>query len=239
MINIENESSLHNTLKAYYSSVYNGQTEVKADGHIYDILCEDSTVIEIQTQNLSSLYKKIEDILNRNKKVILIYPQVIGKKINYYNEEGKLTFSRKSSKKGHILDVFSQLTKIYPFLLNKNFILDIVEVNIIEERLKTKEKVQSKNKKRRFRKDWNKTNKRLDEIIKTTRFDNKDDYLSVLPELPEEFSSKELKECLKKEKVPACIYNNCNIILWVLVRMELIEQVQVKNRFRYYRIKEV
>lgn len=238
MINIENESSLHNTLKAYYCSMYEGKTEVNSDNHIYDIVAKNGTIIEIQTQNLSSLYKKIKDILEiQNKKIILVHPVVISKKINVYDSEGKLISSRKSSKKGNIYDIFSQLTKIYPFLLNKNFKLEIIEVNIIEERIKTNSKVQSLNKRRRRKLDWNKTNKRLEEIINTICFSTKDDYLSLLPHnLPEQFSSKELKEKLKELKIPARIYNNSNIILWVLSRMELIVQTDTKNRFKYYKI---
>lgn len=235
MINIENESSLHNTLKAYYCAMNNGQTEVKADSHIYDIVAQDGTIVEIQTQNLSSLYKKIEDVLQRNKKIILVYPQVIAKRINYYDDEGKLLSSRKYSKKGHIVDIFSQLTKIYPFLLNPDFTLEVVEVNIIEERIKTKDKVQSKNERRRFRQNWIKQNKRLEEIIQTRRFNTAQDYFNLLPPLPEQFSSKEIKALLHKEKVPSKIANNSNLILWVLVRMNLIEQTQIKNRFRYYK----
>lgn len=238
MINIENESSLHNTLNAYYCSMYEGKTEVNSDNHIYDIVAKNGTIIEIQTQNLSSLYKKIKDILEiQNKKIILVHPVVISKKINVYDSEGKLISSRKSSKKGNIYDIFSQLTKIYPFLLNKNFKLEIIEVNIIEERIKTNSKVQSLNKRRRRKLDWNKTNKRLEEIINTICFSTKDDYLSLLPHnLPEQFSSKELKEKLKELKIPARIYNNSNIILWVLSRMELIVQTDTKNRFKYYKI---
>ena len=42
--------------------------------------------------------------------------------------------------------------------------------------------VQSKNKKRRFKKDWIKTDKSLNKIIQTIQFNNKQDYLKLLPQ---------------------------------------------------------
>lgn len=235
MINIENESSLHNTLKIFYATQHNGQTEVKADGHIYDIVTENGEIIEIQTQNLSALYKKLSHILDKNKKVTLVHPIPVKKKICLYAEDGTIISKRASSKKGHLYDIFSELTKIYPLLLNPNFSLKVLEISMIEERIKTNKNVQSKNKRRRFRKDWNKTNKRLEEIIQEHTLKTKEDYKNFLPPLPQEFCSKDLKEILKKEKAPARLYNNATIILWVLSRMELITQTKTEKRFRYYK----
>ena len=62
-INTYNESSLHNTLKIFYAEKFGGKTEVEAEGHIYDILCDDGQVIEIQTKNLSKLAGKIKDAI--------------------------------------------------------------------------------------------------------------------------------------------------------------------------------
>lgn len=236
MINIENESSLHNTLKVFYATQTNGQTEVNADGHIYDIVTQNNEIIEIQTKNISALYKKLEDILQKNKKITLVHPVPIKRKIYLYDEEGTLITKRTSSKKGHLYDVFSELTKIYPLLLHPNFTLIILEVNIIEERMKTTEAVQSKNKRRRFKKNWYKSNKRLEEIICEHTLNTNDDYLALLPALPVEFCTKDVKDALIKEKAPARIYNNTSLILWVYSRMELIKKTKTENKFRYYSI---
>jgi len=237
MINIENESSLHNTLKVFYATQTNGSTEVKADGHIYDILTPDNQVIEIQTRNLSALLGKLTHILETGKKVILVHPIPVETRIYLYDEEGKLISKRKSPKNGHLYDIFSELTRIYPLFENENFTLKLLEIKMIEERLRTKEITQSKNKRRRFRKNWNKTNKRLEEIVQEHCFSSKEDLIKILPPLPNEFCSKDLKNILKAKKVPAKIYNNPSLILWVLARMECIVQTKVEKRFRYYRIK--
>ena len=61
--------------------------------------------------------------------------------------DNNIISKRKSPKKGNIYDLFSELTGIYPILLNENFTLEILEINMSEIRIKTDELVQSQNKK--------------------------------------------------------------------------------------------
>ena len=235
-----NESSLHHTLKTLYSELYDGKTEVPLDGHIYDIVTKKGNIIEIQTKNLCQLYNKIEDTINHKRNIKIVHPIPIIKTIETYDKDHNLISKRKSPVKGTIYDIFKELTKIYPYLLNKHFSLEIVEVNLIEERLKTDKPVQTKNKSRRFKKDWIKTDKKLQEIITTKRFNKVEDYLALLPStLPEEFSNKELRETLKETKsAPAKFYNSCNIITWLFSRMNIIEETEKKARSHYYKIKK-
>ena len=113
MINIQNESSLHNTLKLYYANRNSGLTEVEKEGHIYDIVGKDDQIIEIQTKNLCALENKIKDTLEKKYKITIVYPLVITNRIYFTDEEGKLVSKRKSPKKGNIYDIFDELTKIY------------------------------------------------------------------------------------------------------------------------------
>ncbi|MCR5187374.1 MAG: hypothetical protein K6C97_00455 [Treponema sp.] len=108
-----------------------------------------------------------------------------------------------------------------------------------EERIKTSEPVQSKNKKRRYKKDWIKSNKYLEEIINTRRFNSKEDYLKLLPStLKEEFTNKDLRLELEKDKsIPARIYKNPNLISWVLLHMDLLENTKIDKRTKYFKIK--
>ena len=128
-INTYNESSLHNTLKLYYANQYNGQTEVEADGHIYDILCEDGLVIEIQTGSVARIAGKLKDALNKRHKVILVYPLVNRKHIFLTDENGEKISNRLSPKKGCIYDILEQLTKITDILLNPDFTLEIITID--------------------------------------------------------------------------------------------------------------
>ncbi len=181
--------------------------------------------------------------IDSGKKITVVHPLVITKRIALYSKDGKLISNRKSPKKNSIYDLFDELTGIYPVLLNKNFTLEVMEISLIEERIKTEEAVNSQNKRRRFRKDWIKSNKRLDEIISTRTFQKKSDYLNLLPkELTEIFCAKDLEKCLRNKNYPQNAYKNAHLILWVLSRMELIElsdkpEDTPKSRAKYYRIK--
>ena len=101
---------------------------------------------------------------------------------------------------------------------------------MIEHRVRTGEPVQTANKSRRFRRNWLKVNKRLDEILETKTFHTAKDYTALLPsELPQEFCAKDIAK--------AGLSRYAHLILWVLVRIPVIEQIGVKNRSRYYVIK--
>lgn len=234
-----NESSLHNSLKTLYCNIYDGQTEVEQDGHIYDILTKNGNVIEIQTQNLSKLLPKIQDTIQKGHNVKLVHPIVLTRRILLLDEEGNKISNRKSPKKGSIYDIFEELIGIYSILLNPHFSLEIVEIEMTEERIQTKHNVQSKNKRRRYRKNWNKTNKKLDAILNTRIFNSLEDYLSLLPKsLPETFCAKDLgKELKTLPEIPSKTRINSHLIIWIFRHMEVLEETGIKNRSHYYKIK--
>lgn len=150
---------------------------------------------------------------------------------------------------GHIYDivqkesvysVFRELTGLYPLLLEENFSLELVFAKITETRTQTENPVQSKNRRRRFRKNWLKTDKKLDSIERTQILKTKEDYIALIPDgIPEEFTVKDIAEKLKKIPEVKNKASNCaSLLVWVLNRMELIEQTGNKNRARVYKIKK-
>lgn len=237
MINTYNESSLHNTLKTLYCQENNGKTEVSLFGHIYDIVAN-KTVIEIQTGNLSKLLAKTMDTLNHGYKVKVVYPLVINKWIESTDNNGNRLSCRKSPIRNSIYSIFDELTGLYPVLLEKNFSLDIVEINIIEKRTKFEEPVQSKNKRRRFRKNYLKSDKVLKEILGTRTFNSSKDYTSLIPkEILPQFCAKDLSAALKENKnLPSSASRKAHIMLWVLKRMNLVEETTIINRNHYYKV---
>lgn len=230
-----NESKLHNSLKILYQEIYEGQTEVEQEGHVYDIVSKNGNVIEIQTKNLAKLLPKILDTIEKGRNVKLVHPVPLITRIELQDEEGKIISKRKSPKKGSIYSIFRELTGIYPLLTNPHFSLEIVEIEMTEERVRTNQPVQSKNGRRRFRRNWNKTGKRLDTIINTTRFSKPNDYLKLLPPLPKPFCAKDLKQALDKAPNIPKHTADAHLIIWVLSHAGLIEQVETKDRSKYYR----
>lgn len=231
-----NESKLHHSLKILYQEIYEGQTEVEQDGHIYDIVTKNGNIIEIQTKNLAKLLPKILDTIEKGHNVKLIHPVPLVNRIELKDEKDKVLSKRKSPKKGCIYDIFRELTGIYPLMTNPHFSLEIVEIEMTEERVRTTQPVQSKNGRRRFRRNWNKTGKRLETIINTRRFSKPEDYLALLPPLPQTFCAKDLKNAISSQKeLPARAAGNANLILWVLSHAGLIEHTETKGRSKYYK----
>lgn len=237
-INTYNESNLHNTLKTMYAINNDGKTEVKKNGYIYDVVTKNDEIFEIQTANLSKLLPKILTTLKNGLKITVVYPLIITKTIYLYDTDGKLIYKRKSPKKGNIYNLFDELTGIYPALLNKNFTLEVLEITMKEERIRTPEPVQAKNNKRHFKRNWYKNNKKLEDILSTKKYNNANDYLSLLPtNLPAEFCAKDLKTLFSTNKAyPKDVQKKSNLIIWVFSHMELISFTQIKNRNHYYKI---
>ena len=240
MINTFNESSLHKTLKSLYSSGKSENCEVKLNGKIYDVINKDGTIIEIQTRNLSKLLAKISDVILQKRKIKIVYPLVQEKTIETFTSDGSLIKRRKSPVHLSIYDAILELMHLYPVLLNENVEVEILFVSIIEKRLQEDSKVQSKNKKRRFCKDWNKSDKCLKKIFSTKIFSLPSDYISLIPKtcLPI-FCAKDISLALKNDKrLPARSAKTSHALLWLLSHLELIEYVKIENRSRYYKVKE-
>lgn len=234
-INTYNESSLHKTLKNYYAIQNQAQTEVPFNKWIADIMCTDGSIIEIQTGSLIPLKAKIKEAIKEKRKITVIHPVITEKKIETWTEEGTLVSKRKSPKKENLYTALKQLTGVYDLLLNKYVTVTFIEVKTTEQRIQTKEKIQLKNKSRHFMKNWYKSGKELTELGKEYTFKTKKDYLKLLPHLSEPFSSKEVKEEFSKQNLPASVKNQANLLLWLFSHMEIIEEIESKERRKYYR----
>lgn len=226
MINTYNESDLHNTLKQMYIKTYGGKTEVLTDNYICDAVTDDGDVFEIQTANLSKLYPKIKALLISHK-VTLVYPLAVERYIELADKEGNRISKRRSPKRPDMYSIFDELTGLYPILLNPGFRLEVLSVSITEYRIRTEEPVQLMNKSRRFRKNWYKTGKSLNELKGRKTFTNKEDYLSMLPDtLPDVF-------CVK-DVAAAGAGKNAQIMLWVLRKMNLVAITEKRGNAYYY-----
>ncbi len=237
MINTLNETHLHKTLKTLYQIQSEGKTEVLVGNFIADIVAKNNDIIEIQTGSLGKLLKKIEFFISEKKAVKVVYPLVALKYIETKMTNGKVS-TRKSPIKKNIYSVFRELTGLVPILLNKNFTIEIIECEITEERIKTNEFLQSKNNRRRFRKDWQKTGKRLEQIgSQKIILHGKASYKKLLPKnLPQAFSSKDFFELLQGEN-KSVKRNDSNIMLWLYTKLEILKIVGKQKNAYIYSIK--
>ena len=216
MINTYAESQLHKTLKNLYKLNSNGKTEQEVGGKICDVVAADGSLIEIQTGSLSKLHGKLGILLPKYR-VMVVYPLVVKKTIETVRKDGSFVSRRKSPKKQGLLDIFRELTSIYPYLLHENFTLEVLEVSVVEHRVKVDTPMQLANRSRRFKRDWYKADKSLAEIHTTHRFSSAHDYLALLPPgLPEQFTIKEAAALLR--------HKNAALMIWVLRKMGLLTE---------------
>mgnify|MGYP002627664504 CR=1 FL=1 len=199
MINTLNETHLHKTLKRIYANKTEGSVmEQPAEGYIADIIRPDGEIIEIQTGSLSSLLPKITKYLAAKRNVTVVYP-LAAKKYIETKKDGCLISRRKSPVSKNIYSIFKELTGLTSVLLDPKFTLIVHESTITEEREQTELCVQSKNNRRRFRKNWLKTGKRLEDTGTEHIFNCTRSYLNLIPkDLPQMFCVKDLLLCAKK-----------------------------------------
>lgn len=245
MINTYNETKFHEILKLIYATQFNGKTEQKIDKFICDIVTENKEIIEIQTGNLTSLKEKIEFFEEKNQKIRIVHPLIKEKIINTFNKNGELLSTRKSPKQETIYSLPRKLTGIYGLLLNKNFLLEIIFVSIIEIRLKTENKTQNKTNTRRFLKNYTIQEKKLNKIENKLFFSSDKDFINLLPHsLPKVFTLPQLKfEVSKLPELKCCnsysikkSLTELNYLVWILEKMNLIKKTGKNGRSWNYTI---
>ena len=237
MINTLNESQLHRQLKILYSANSpESISEAQTGNFIADILEKDGSIIEIQTGSISSLRKKILFCIEKKRKIKVVYPLSVNKTIETKDDDKIII--RKSPIHKDILSLMREVTGIYDLLLNPYFTLEVLNVSIIEERKRTESPVQTKNKRRRFPKNWIKTGKRLEKIISKETFHGKKSWKNLLPStLKEEWTIKNLSEELTENGIKSDC-EKTRIMVWLYTKMGLIEECGKSGKSKLYRIKK-
>jgi hypothetical protein len=182
-LKIMNEFSLHSDIKKVYS-LPGDQFEVKLDNYIVDIL-RGNLVIEVQTKNFSALKEKLKDLTAKHQ-VRIIYPLPEKTWITYVTKDNEFLNKRKSTKKGRLTNLFQELVMIPHMIGEKNFSLEVL---FIEE-----EEVRCNDGKGSWRrKGISIKERRLLKVTDRILFQNKTDYLKLLPNsLSTIFTNKEL-----------------------------------------------
>ncbi len=233
MINTYNETALHRSLKNFYLVQEDGSRAEFNTGHyIADIVRPDGSIVEIQTGSLSHLKPKLTEFLSQKKKVTVVYPLVTLKYIETLHTDLKIS-KKKSPKKLQLYDMFKELTGIATLLNNKHLYLEVVEVSITEERRQTEVPVQTQNGRRRFKKNWIKTGKRLESIGTIHRFKTKGDWLKLLPP-SKEFTVKECREELLQKGL-SLTQEQVSLMLWVYAHAGFLSRTKTGRAYLYHK----
>ncbi|MBZ9685351.1 hypothetical protein G9F72_003170 [Clostridium estertheticum] len=209
-ININNEKSLHSSIKQWYA-MPGDRLEVKVDKYIIDLVREDS-LIEIQTRNFSAIGNKLRALVKYNV-VTLVHPIAVEKYIVTMEGVGKVISRRKSPKKGKLVDLFDELIRIPDLIDEENFILEILMTK--EEEIRCKDGKGSWR-----RKGISIVDRKLVQVVEKVTFKEGKDFLRFLPEeLPGNFTNKELSKILK-----ITIYK-ARKVTYCLRKMKVIKEV--------------
>ena len=106
------EHSLHRIIK-YMIDPTSINHEKRISGKIVDI-CIDNKIYEIQTKAFNNLRSKLDTLLP-NYEVTIVYPCIINKTITKFDENGEVLFTRKSPKKGKVIECLVEFYKIILF----------------------------------------------------------------------------------------------------------------------------
>jgi hypothetical protein len=220
LIGVLGEKSLHAKLKEWYFQPGDRFEEI-IDGFHIDIV-RDKLLIEIQTQQFSSITRKLE-ALTKKRTVRLVFPIARAKWIVRFAKEGKtLLGRRKSPKKGNIFHLFAELVSFPGLIRHRNFSIEVLYT--LEEEIRRDDGLGSWR-----RKGFSIADHRLLEVTGSHLFKKPSDFLALLPEsLPDPFSTKDLAEgtvnprwlaqkmayCLRKMGVLEAVGKSGNSVLY-------------------------
>jgi hypothetical protein len=215
------EQTLHEQLKELYASE-TGDIESIIGDYKVDVVRED-LLIEIQTRSFSSIRDKLWKLVQRNS-VRLVHPIAYQKWIVRLNNEGKQVSRRKSPKRGKVEDIFYELVYIPKLLMNVNFEIEVVLVDMEEYWIDD-----GKGSWRRRR--WSIYNKRMLELKERYLFCTPADFKNLIPNtLPSEFTS----SMLSKEKNFSIVL--AQKMLYCLTKMKVVERVGKRGRAYLYSV---
>lgn len=183
-IGLLNEKPLHASLKQWYARP-GDRFEVPVGRFVIDIV-RDDLLIEIQTRNFASINAKLCE-LTRSYEVRLVYPVVQEKWIvRSANGDGGKVVRRKSPKRGRLEDLFWELVSIPQLLSNPNFSLEVLMIR--EEEVRRYEG----KRKRWSRRGWVIEGRRLVEVLDRRVFGKSADWLALVPDGLQSFTTKDL-----------------------------------------------
>lgn len=214
------EQTLHEQLKEIYASK-TGEVESNIGDYRVDVVRGD-LFIEIQTGSFSSIREKLRDLL-KNNRVRLVYPIPYQKWIVRLNKDGKQVSRRRSPKKGRVEDIFYELVYIPEILVDPNFELEVVMVDVDEYWIDD-----GKGSWRRRR--WSIYDRKMLKLCERTLFKSPEDLKQFIPENLSEFTSRTLS------KMTSINTRLTQKMLYCLTRMNVVQRDGKKGRAYLYKL---
>jgi hypothetical protein len=185
MIGTLNEGALHAQLKEWYRQP-GDRVEERVSGYVIDLV-RDELLVEIQTGACSSLRRKL-DRLSNERRVRLVLPIALSRKIVRLSDEGEVLSARRSPRRGRAEDVFARLVSIPALLCRPTFELEVLLTHQDEVRVHRAGKAYRRH-------GWVVAGRSLVAVEETVRLADPADAARLLPAaLPPRFDTAELAQ---------------------------------------------
>jgi hypothetical protein len=129
------ETSLHRVLKDRYASGEIDRREVSIAGFRIDAIDDTGRLIEIQSGALGPLCAKLQKLLPAYR-LRIVKPVVLGRRlIRRLRHDGPIVSTRRSPKRGTLVDVFDDLIGVVRVFPHVNLEIEVLGVTIDEVRV--------------------------------------------------------------------------------------------------------
>jgi hypothetical protein len=164
------EMSLHRSLKERYATGGDGRSEVAVGRFRVDAVDDMGRLIEVQSGPLGPLVGKLRRLLPDHR-MRIVKPVVLARHVvRRSRRDGPDLSSRRSPKRGALLDVFDDLIGVVRLFPHSNLDIEVLGVTIDEVRVP-----------RRRRPGYTIADRRLGAIHETTSLVNASDLWALLP----------------------------------------------------------
>jgi hypothetical protein len=216
------EGSLHAALKARYARP-GDLVETAVDGFVVDVV-RPGELVEIQTASFASATRKLRSLVERHR-IVLVHPVAAERWLVRVDGDGAVLSRRRSPKRGLPLDLFDQLVAFPELIAHPNFRLELLLTR--EEEIRGPIPAGARY---RYPREWWRLDRRLLEITETIRVDDPADLATLLPPLPGEFTSAEIRAATGRSKRLAMRATYC------LQKCGVATAVGKVGRLRTYRL---
>jgi hypothetical protein len=219
-IGVLREGPLHAAVKAMLAAP-GDRMEVPVGRFVIDVVRADGELVEVQTGGFGPLGAKLDALLDEHR-FRIVHPVALERRIVRVDEEGEVVSSRRSTKRGTVVEVFDKLTAFPSLLTHPNLTIEVLLLG--EDHLRAARPVTV----RRRRRDPGE--RRLRDVLGRVELRGVDDVVRALPPLPlEPFSTRELAALL------GCGLQLAQRTAYCLRAVSIIEAAGKRGRTPLYR----
>lgn len=186
-IGVLREGPLHAGIKAMLAGP-GDRLEVPVGRFVIDIVRGDGELVEVQTGGFGALGAKLDTLLDQHR-VRIVHPVALERRIVRVDENGEVISSRRSTKRGTVVEIFDKLTAFPSLLTHPHLTVEVLLLG--EDHIRAAQPLTTR------RRTRDPGERHLREVLGRVELHGADDVLRALPPLPPQpFTTRELASLL-------------------------------------------